>query len=89
MGKDKHDVTRAPLIAQHRKKLGDREKFDTFDRKAPRTRLTSRTGKRDSRGGAALSGWGLALVVSFFLLFVASAGYLIVVGLLPPKELST
>jgi hypothetical protein len=78
------DTHSAPPIAQHRKKLGDRENFEQFDRKEPRQAQTLKANaRRERRSEDPLSVATIILITISFILFISAAGYLIVANLLP------
>ena len=69
--------------------LGDREKFEQFDRKEPRRAQSLKAQARKDRKGLhpdQLSRQTLFLVILGFVVFLASAAYLIVANLLPPPS---
>lgn len=67
--------------------LGDREKFEQFDRKAPRFgRVASKARGSRRAPEEELSGATLVLVVSLFLILFISIGYLLIKVLSPPSD---
>lgn len=71
--------------------LGDREKFDQFERKESRRahqalKAQSRRDRKAQDPDGPLSWQTLTLVVIAFVLFIASAAYLIVTLLLPASQ---
>jgi uncharacterized membrane protein len=86
---DERERPAAPDVAKHRKKLGDRERFNTFDR--PSTERSYRAQKRSSSrrdrasddGGDGLSALQLAGSWAVFLVSALAILYWIVVLLIP------
>mmetsp|Transcript_22570 Transcript_22570/g.67220 ORF Transcript_22570/g.67220 Transcript_22570/m.67220 type:complete len:89 (-) Transcript_22570:3237-3503(-) len=76
--KSEAEVIKAPPIAHHRKKLGDREAFEAYDRKAARRSQHARDGRRSQAARQPLSAPALAVAAALLALVVACCVKLIV-----------
>eukprot|EP00798_Chlamydomonas_sp_ICE-L_P020735 gene20735-27551_t len=82
--RDARDNLKAPPISSYRKKLGDKEKFEQFDKKAPRF---GRGGSRGSSDTAAADGnQALSPALAFTLLAGLFGSFLFLLVKILTKE---